>query len=246
MEAENWESCSSDGDLGAQDLRDEEDACYSSLGSASKLQFRKASSKARWDSEIGMAEVVERKGQIWTTTGIVRSGKLYCSIEETVFLMEVGALVLLGEDGGGLSLQSVYEKLAEEKNGCCWELYEVYRHLKSLGYIVGRHGVPWSLKSVKGDDVAIEDKFITEKLSTLDLNELTPAFDVYLPNGKFRKSSPGDPSYVLCITRENPPSRAEVEVVEKQIGHIPVKFCHVENGRVSFFSFSRVDLPVLP
>lgn len=116
------------------------------------------------------------------------------------FLMEIGALVLVDENGAGLSLESVYRKLAEEKNGCCWEYYEVYKHLKSLGYIVGRHAVPWTLKSVK-TDVAAEEKFIVHRLSKLDLNGLEPAFDVYLPNGKFKKSSPGDPSYVLCFTR---------------------------------------------
>lgn len=46
--------------------------------------YRKASSKACWNTEMGMAEVVERKGQIWNTTGIVRCSKLHCSIEETL------------------------------------------------------------------------------------------------------------------------------------------------------------------
>ncbi|KAK4776752.1 hypothetical protein SAY86_005440 [Trapa natans] len=245
MESEKWEICSSDGDLCTEDLKDEEDAFYPLSGSISKLQFRKASSRACWNSEVGMAEVVERKGQIWTTTGVLRGGKLYCSIEETLFLAEIGALVLVDENGTGLSLEGIYGKLAEEKNGCCWEHYEVYKHLKSLGYIVGRRGVPWTLKSV-GTDALTEDRFITDRLGKLDLNGLEPAFDVYLPNGKFKKSSPGDPSYVLCLTRESPPSRKDVEVLERQSGHIPVKFCHVENGRVSFFSFSKVDLPVLP
>lgn len=124
MESEKWESCSSDGDFCAEHLKDEEDDCCPSSGSAPKLQFRwiscrrknllwcidmffpflfrvvimsemaifflgtvhvrKASSRAWWNSEIGMAEVVERKGQIWTTTGIVRNGNLYCSVEETL------------------------------------------------------------------------------------------------------------------------------------------------------------------
>lgn len=47
---------------------------------------RKACSRARWDSEIGMAEVVERKGQVWTTAGVLRNGKLYCNVEETLYV----------------------------------------------------------------------------------------------------------------------------------------------------------------
>ncbi|KAK7839438.1 hypothetical protein CFP56_018033 [Quercus suber] len=35
----------------------------------------------------------------------------------------------------------------------------------------------------------------------MHINEARPVFDVYLPNSKFRKSSPGDPSFVICLTR---------------------------------------------
>jgi len=33
---------------------------------------------------MGMAEVIEKNGKMWVSTGIVRSGKIYTSIEETV------------------------------------------------------------------------------------------------------------------------------------------------------------------
>lgn len=83
MECEDWDGLSSDSELLEQDLKDEEEYNYTS-NSSSKLQFRKVTSVARWNSGVGMAEVVERKGQLWMTTGIVHSGKLYCSIEETL------------------------------------------------------------------------------------------------------------------------------------------------------------------
>lgn len=46
--------------------------------------FRAVVSKARWNNEMGMAEVVVQKGTFSKTTGIVRSGKLYYSIEEVL------------------------------------------------------------------------------------------------------------------------------------------------------------------
>ena len=48
--------------------------------------FRKDKSRAHWINEMGMAEVVENKGKLWRTMGVVRSGKVYYSIEETLYV----------------------------------------------------------------------------------------------------------------------------------------------------------------
>ncbi|KAI4379385.1 hypothetical protein MLD38_005693 [Melastoma candidum] len=263
MEGEtSWDASSSgsDSELPAAEglIRDEDDCSYS-LGSASKLQFRKATSKGRWIDRLGMTEVIERKGQIWTTTGIVRDGNLYCSIDETLYLMEIGALSLVDEDDLPLSLEGMYERLAREEGGYSWVRFEVYRYLKSLGYIIGRYGVPWRLKSAKRNDGSAGDQerkdsegiyseqlLVKEFGNKLCLDDHVPDFDVHLPNGRFRKSSPGDPNFLLRIARGGPPSRLEIDALERKNGSIPLKFCQVDNGRVSFFSFSKVCLPALP
>ncbi|CAN1256422.1 tRNA-splicing endonuclease subunit Sen54 [Linum perenne] len=255
---EGWEWGSASGELSDDEVYLEEDdddneELLTLVGPSKKLQFRSDVSKAIWDHEKGMAEVIEKKGKLWITMGIVRDGKTYCSIEETLFMAEVGALHLMDSGNLQFSFQDMYEKVAEEKNGCCGELFEAYRHLKSLGYIVGRHGIPWTMKGVKSNNnVVVDDESkvmesISEMLSKLQIDGLKPVFDVYLPNSKFRKSSPGEPCFLLCLIRNSKlPSRAEIEDLESRCGGIPVKVCHVDHGRVSFFSMKKVELPVLP
>lgn len=260
--AEEWSSSSgeglSDSEACLEDSKDEE--LFYEMGSFSKLQFRKDVSKACWIDEMGMAEVLERKGSLFTSMGIIRNGKIYCSTEETLFLAEIGALLLVDENHTAISLKDIYKKVAEGKSGCCWEGFEIYRHLKSLGYIVGRHGIPWSLKSVQrslmrhedtsdensSSKTALDRSTIVPLLKDLHLTEVKPTFEVYLPNSKFRKTSPGDPSFVVYLAGDHPPSRLEIEELEKQCQGIPLKVGHIDHGRVSFFSFDKAELPVLP
>ncbi|CBI29808.3 unnamed protein product, partial [Vitis vinifera] len=254
------EDGASDSEIYLQDANDEEEHYYTS-SSISKLQFRKDVSKAIWNDAMRMAEVVEMKGKMWTTTGMLHSGKIYCSIEETLFLAELGALHLLDDNDVPISLKGIYDKVSQGKCGCCWESFEAYRHLKSLGYIVGRHGIPWTSKGAKTcldshqgtpegnsrtDEGSEEENSTIELVNNMHITEVKLLFDVYLPNSKFRKSSPGDPSFVLCLTRGHPPLKTEIEDLERRCGSIPFKFFHVSHGRVSFFSFNRVELPVLP
>lgn len=53
---------------------------------------------------------------------------------------------------------------------------------------------------------------------------------------------------MVCILpcRGSPPSKGHIENLDRQRGEVPLKFCHVDHGRVSFFSFTKVELPVLP
>lgn len=177
--------------------------------------------------------------------------------------MELGALHLVDSENRSISIIEMYEKVSGRMTGCCWELFEAYRHLKSLGYIIGRHNFAWSLKSIRSSQkqVALEgteeskqivdmgskvEHSISKLFGELKIKELKPDFDIYLPDSRFRKSSPGDPNFLLYLSRGHLPSRAEIEALEKQCEGIPLKICLVTEGRVSFFSFDKVELPALP
>ncbi|GAB2227959.1 hypothetical protein Droror1_Dr00009788 [Drosera rotundifolia] len=239
----------------ACDEHDIDEELIYTTGSSTKLQRRKVKCRARWNDAIGMAEVIEQKGQVHVTMGITRGGKIYCSIEETLFLAELGALILLDGNGASLSLRYMYKKVANGKVGCNWEMFEVYRHLKSLGFIVGRHGVPWSPKATKDRSASLdyteqngekggatceEEKLIIEQIQVLQIENLRPVFDVYLPNSKFRKSSPGDLDSHIYLTGADPPSIATIPDIERRSNGIPLRFGHVDHGRnFSSIPFSR-------
>ncbi|PWA51938.1 tRNA-splicing endonuclease, subunit Sen54 [Artemisia annua] len=194
METKDWAAASSggssDSDVNSPDS-DNEDRFYAS-GDLPKLQFRKDPSKARWKEELGMAEIVNSKGRMLTTTGISRGGKIYIFLEDALFLAEIGALHLLDDENKCIPLENIYKKFAEGVGGSSWESFEVYRHLKSLGYIIKRHGVCWSRKRGKNVPASVEGDSgsqtitengnedidsiaeISELFSTMKINELRP------------------------------------------------------------------------
>ncbi|KAF3574011.1 hypothetical protein F2Q69_00062034 [Brassica cretica] len=91
-----------------------------------------------------------------------------------------------------------------------------------------------------------EDKYaLTRLLGDMRICDAKAVFDVYLPNSRFKKSSPGEPSFVACFSGDSPPSKEDVKVLQSRVA-APLMFCHVAQGRVSFFSFSSIDLPALP
>jgi len=127
------------------------------------------------------------------------------------YLSEIGELQILGnEDDIVIPLKDLYEKIAEEKSGCSWENYEVYRYLKGLGYILGRHGVSWTLKdaarpngeeeSACAGECPADNDTVTKLLGDMQICDAKAVFDVYLPNSRFKKSSPGEPSFVACFS----------------------------------------------
>ncbi|KAL8260475.1 hypothetical protein R6Q59_028428 [Mikania micrantha] len=123
---------------------DIEDHCYA-YGDIPKLQFRKEGSKARWKEELGMAEIIK-----------------------------IGALQLLDDDDQCIPLEDIYKKVAKGVGGSSWESVEVYKHLKSLGYIIKRHGVCWTMKRAMTAPPCVTE--IVELFSSMQINDVKPVF----------------------------------------------------------------------
>ncbi|KAI3858664.1 hypothetical protein MKX03_027367 [Papaver bracteatum] len=201
MEFRNLE-VSSDGTRDSEILDSDDDDHLTMSSFIPKLQIRKPKSKARWDSEMRMAEVLEQKGRCWLTTGISR------------------------------------------------------------GYIVGRHGVPWTLKNGNHFPTCVGDSKYSNGISVNELEEgfgttdgfrnkqmnnaAKPVFDLFLPNNKFKKSSPGVPdSIVYLTTSPPPPSKEEIEDLEIRCKGVAVKVCNVEKlGRVRIFAYEKTEFPL--
>ncbi|MCO5588984.1 hypothetical protein L7F22_042948 [Adiantum nelumboides] len=75
---------------------------------------------------------------------------------------------------------------------------------------------------------------------------LSLMFDVFQPNCNFKKTDPGTPDFSLCISSHAVPDRDSLEVLNTQNGGVPVTIAMVDSGRVTFFQFDDVQLPLLP
>ena len=55
-------------------------------------------------------------------------------------------MILLDDQDEAIGLEYIYEKIAKGNYGCCWNAFQAYKHLKSLGYVVGPYDIPWTIK----------------------------------------------------------------------------------------------------
>ncbi|KAM3909960.1 tRNA-splicing endonuclease subunit Sen54 isoform 2-T2 [Leptodactylus fuscus] len=89
-----------------------------------------------WKPEEELVELMLPAGKFWQTMGFTEGGRQCLLPEEAVYLLECGSVQLLYRDVP-MSVQEAYERLL-----CPGPVsllhYQVYSHLKRLGYIVTR------------------------------------------------------------------------------------------------------------
>ncbi|XP_053231871.1 tRNA-splicing endonuclease subunit Sen54 isoform X1 [Podarcis raffonei] len=91
---------------------------------------------AEWKPQEGIVELKTPAGKFWHTMGFAEHGKQCLHPEEALYLLECGSIQLFYR-GLPMSVQEAYENLLSQKTVSLLK-YQVFSHLKRLGYIVLR------------------------------------------------------------------------------------------------------------
>ncbi|KAG5202861.1 tRNA-splicing endonuclease subunit Sen54 isoform X2 [Ovis aries] len=91
---------------------------------------------AEWKPEEGFVELKSPAGKFWQTMGFSEQGRQRLHPEEALYLLECGSIQLFHQDLP-LSIQEAYQLLLTEDTVTFLQ-YQVFSHLKRLGYVVRR------------------------------------------------------------------------------------------------------------
>ena len=130
------------------------------------------------------------------------------------YLMQREALNLYHQDCE-MPIMTLYSFMMKSEYGCAWDAFKVYLELKTLGYVVSRHNVPWSISmnasighknilNCSNDELStcVESLTLSGSFENPDRGQdLDLVFDVFAPNSKFKKTDPGIPDFSLLISR---------------------------------------------
>ncbi|XP_031211017.1 tRNA-splicing endonuclease subunit Sen54 isoform X3 [Mastomys coucha] len=99
---------------------------------------------AEWRPEEGFVELTSPAGKFWQTMGYSEEGRQRLHPEEALYLLECGSIQLFYQDLP-LSIQEAYQLLLTEDT-LSFLQYQVFSHLKRLGYVVRRFQLSGSLR----------------------------------------------------------------------------------------------------
>ncbi|XP_039356923.1 tRNA-splicing endonuclease subunit Sen54 isoform X4 [Mauremys reevesii] len=119
--------------------------------------------KAEWKPREGIVELKSPAGKFWHTMGFTEHGKQCLLPEEALYLLECGSVQLFYRDLP-LSIQEAYETLLSQGTVSLLQ-YQVFSHLKRLGYIVLRFCPRLQDKKLKASGNPPEGEGTPEKAS---------------------------------------------------------------------------------
>ncbi|MGH0129237.1 UNVERIFIED_CONTAM: hypothetical protein FKN15_024697 [Acipenser sinensis] len=179
--------------------------------------------KAEWKPKDNVVVLKSPAGKFWQTMGYSEQGKQFLQSEEALYLMECGNVEVFYRELP-LSVQEGYELMLSNRT-ISLQQYQVFSHLKRLGYIVNRF-----------DARLVEDS-----------GGMRISFDVYQADtvAEFKKSNPGKPYSRMCVCSfDGPvPDLRTLKRLAFQSGDVPVTYAVVDNGDISFYSFKGFQLP---
>eukprot|EP01026_Neomeris_dumetosa_P058016 TRINITY_DN5372_c0_g1_i8.p2 TRINITY_DN5372_c0_g1~~TRINITY_DN5372_c0_g1_i8.p2 ORF type:complete len:353 (-),score=38.40 TRINITY_DN5372_c0_g1_i8:222-1280(-) len=108
-------------------------------------------SAAVWRPDLKMAEVSNIKGKILDRMGIVARGTIYLFVEEAVYLIDRGDLLLAMETSKEqhrlMTLQEAFQLMNEQ--GVSMQRYYVYARFMRMGYMVRRYPSTWLVRNIQ-------------------------------------------------------------------------------------------------
>ncbi|KAK7501429.1 hypothetical protein BaRGS_00007233 [Batillaria attramentaria] len=138
--------------------------------------------KGTWNADLKLVNI-EKTAKFWMKMGFADQHRNWLHPEEALFLMEVNCLDV-SYDGLRLSLQEAYSLFLAPVTDVTVEEYQVYGHLRRLGYIVIRHAgkqsdcttdckskrtfTSWDFDAINFPDIAGKDT-VTVEVSCQDL-----------------------------------------------------------------------------
>ncbi|XP_036012952.1 tRNA-splicing endonuclease subunit Sen54 isoform X3 [Mus musculus] len=137
---------------------------------------------AEWKPEEGFVELTSPAGKFWQTMGYSEEGRQRLHPEEALYLLECGSIQLFYQDLP-LSIQEAYQLLLTEDT-LSFLQYQVFSHLKRLGYVVRR----FQLRSVNKKPKVLQNSLPPVSLAASS----SPACDQssQYPEEKSQDSSP--------------------------------------------------------
>ncbi|CAN9504237.1 unnamed protein product [Ophioblennius macclurei] len=93
--------------------------------------------RGTWKPEEQLVELQTPAGKFWQTMGFSSQGRQYLLPEEALYLMECGNVQVFQHDLP-LSIQDCYESFLSGGGSVSLQQYQVFGHLKRLGYVVHR------------------------------------------------------------------------------------------------------------
>ncbi|XP_053425531.1 tRNA-splicing endonuclease subunit Sen54 isoform X2 [Nycticebus coucang] len=115
---------------------------------------------AEWRPEEGFVELKSPAGKFWQTMGFSEQGRQRLYPEEALYLLECGSVQLFYQDLP-LSIQEAYQLLLTEDTVTFLQ-YQVFSHLKRLGYVVRR----FQPRSINKKTKALENSLQPKSLAT--------------------------------------------------------------------------------